>query len=153
MQRIAIALLVGILTAGAGAARAQTAPDSASDSAAIRQAALDYIEGYYGGDAARMERALHPELAKRIVRADSTGAEWISSMGASQLIAGTRAGYGREIPAAEQKSAVTILDVFRNTASAKIDAGSWIDYLHLARVNGSWVIVNVLWEMVPREAP
>jgi hypothetical protein len=48
---------------------------------------------------------------------------------------------------------VSILDIFRNAASAKIDAGPWIDYLHLARVNGSWVIVNVLWETLPREAP
>lgn len=153
MQRIAIAVVLGLLVPGAGAARAQTAVDSASDTAAIRQAALDYIEGWYGGDAARMERALHPELAKRIVRADSTGGDWISSMGASQLIAGSRAGFGREVPAAERKTLVTILDVFGNTASAKIDAGAWIDYLHLARVNGRWVIVNVLWEMVPGGAP
>lgn len=153
MQRIAIAVVLGLLVPGAGAARAQTAVDSASNSAAIRQAALDYIEGWYGGDAARMERALHPELAKRIVRADSTGGDWISSMGASQLIAGSRAGFGQEVPAAERKTLVTILDVFGNTASAKIDAGAWIDYLHLARVNGRWVIVNVLWEMVPGGAP
>ncbi len=153
MQRIAIAVVLGLLVPGAGAARAQTAVDSASDTAAIRQAALDYIEGWYGGDAARMERALHPELAKRIVRADSTGGDWISSMGASQLIAGSRAGFGQEVPAAERKTLVTILDVFGNTASAKIDAGAWIDYLHLARVNGRWVIVNVLWEMVPGGAP
>jgi hypothetical protein len=153
VQRIAIALVIGLLVPGAGAARAQTPVDSASDSAAIRQAALDYIEGWYGGDAARMERALHPELAKRIVRADSTGGDWISSMGASQLVAGSRAGFGREVPPAERKTLVTILDVFGNTASAKIDAGPWIDYLHLARVNGSWVIVNVLWEMVPGAAP
>ena len=153
MQRIAIAVVIGLLVPGAGAARAQTPVDSASDSAAIRQAALDYIEGWYGGDGARMERALHPELAKRIVRADSTGGDWISSMGASQLVAGSRAGFGREVPPAERKTLVTILDVFGNTASAKIDAGPWIDYLHLARVNGSWVIVNVLWEMVPGAAP
>ena len=153
MQRIAIAVVIGLLFPGAGAARAQTPVDSASDSAAIRQAALDYIEGWYGGDAARMERALHPELAKRIVRADSTGGDWIASMGASQLVAGSRAGFGREVPPAERKTLVTILDVFGNTASAKIDAGPWIDYLHLARVNGSWVIVNVLWEMVPGAAP
>ena len=31
---------------------------SAADSSGIRQAALDYIEGYYEGDGARMERAL-----------------------------------------------------------------------------------------------
>lgn len=153
MQRTAIAVVIGLLIGGAGAARAQTAADSASDSAAIRQAALDYIEGWYAGDAARMERALHPELAKRIVRADSAGGDWISSMGASQLVAGTHAGFGREVPAAERKTLVTILDLFRNTASAKIDAGPWIDYLHLARVNGRWVIVNVLWEMLPQEAP
>ena len=153
MQRIAIAAVIGLLVLGAGAARAQTAPNSAADSAAIRQAALDYIEGYYGGDAARMDRALHPELAKRIVRADSTGGSFISTMGASQLVAGTRAGHGREVPTAEQKADVTILDVFQNAASAKIDAGPWIDYLHLARVNGSWVIVNVLWEMLPPQAP
>ena len=71
-------------------------------------------------------------------------------MGASQLVAATRAGFGHEIPAAQRKTEVTILDVFSNAASAKIDAGPWIDYLHLARVNGRWVIVNVLWEMLPR---
>ncbi|HEX6315687.1 MAG TPA: nuclear transport factor 2 family protein, partial [Gemmatimonadaceae bacterium] len=38
---------------------------TAADSAAIRAAALDYIEGWYEGNAERMERALHPELAKR----------------------------------------------------------------------------------------
>ena len=46
----------------------QAHAQSPADSAGIRQAALDYIEGYYEGDGARMERALHPELAKRIVR-------------------------------------------------------------------------------------
>jgi hypothetical protein len=153
VQRIAIALVMGFVAVGAGAGRAsaQSAPpDSASDSMAIRQAALDYIEGWYQGDASRMERALHPELVKRIVRADSSGGDWISSMGASQLIAGTRGGFGREVPAEQQKTDVTILDVFQNSASARIDAGQWIDYLHLARVNGRWVIVNVLWEMLPQ---
>lgn len=153
MQRIAIAVAVGLLAFGTGVSRAQTASESAADSEAIRQAALDYIEGWYEGDPGRMERALHPELVKRIVHADSTGAGWISSMGASQLIAGTRAAYGREIPASARKTEVTILDVYQNAASAKIDAGPWIDYLHLARVNGRWVIVNVLWEMLPREDP
>lgn len=147
MHRIPILILLGLLAWSPVTAGAQTA----ADSLAIRQAALDYIEGWYQGDGARMERALHPELVKRIVRADSAGGDWISSMGASQLIAGTRGGFGREVPSAQQKTEVTILDVFRNAASARIDAGPWIDYLHLARVNGRWVIVNVLWEMLPLE--
>jgi len=74
VQRIAIGVMLVILVLAPGPAGAQTAADSSTDSAAIRQAALDYIEGWYGGDAGRMERALHPELVKRIIRADSTGA-------------------------------------------------------------------------------
>ena len=40
---------------------------TAADSAAIRATALDYIEGWYSNDASRMERALHPKLAKRMM--------------------------------------------------------------------------------------
>ncbi len=36
---------------------------------AIVQAALDYFEGWFDGDATRMERALHPDLAKRLLAA------------------------------------------------------------------------------------
>ena len=39
----------------------------AADTAAIRATALDYAEGWYEGNPARMARALHPELVKRIV--------------------------------------------------------------------------------------
>lgn len=128
-------------------ARAQTAADSAG----IRQAALDYIEGYYEADGARMERALHPELAKRIVRTNETGQQRLDQMGALTLVMGTRAGGGSRTPAAERHKDVTILDIYQNAASAKIYASSWVDYLHLAKWQGRWVIVNVLWELHPRK--
>lgn len=123
---------------------------SAADSAGIRQAALDYIEGWYAGDGARMERALHPELAKRIVRTNDAGQSRLDQMSAFTLIMGTRAGGGTQTPAAERRKDVTILDIYRGAASAKINASSWVDYLHLAKFNGRWVIVNVLWELHPR---
>jgi len=147
------------------AARAQTAAlkdslavalkDSlaVADSSGIRQAALDYIEGYYEGDGARMERALHPELAKRIVRTNEQGRSQLGQMSAMSLVLGTRAGGGKDIPAAERRKDVTILDIYQNAASAKIYASGWVDYLHLAKWNGRWVIVNVLWELHPRRAP
>jgi len=34
------------------------------DEAAIRGVVCDYVDGWFDGDAARMERALHPELVK-----------------------------------------------------------------------------------------
>jgi hypothetical protein len=128
------------------ALRAQTAADSAG----IRAAALDYIEGWYAGDAARMERALHPELAKRIVRTDAGGRSNLGQMSALTLIGGVRAGGGTQTPAERQRKEVTILDIYGGSASAKLMASDWIDYLHLARWNGRWVIVNVLWELYPR---
>ena len=36
-----------------------------TDAEAIVDTVLDYFEGWFDGDRARMERALHPELAKR----------------------------------------------------------------------------------------
>ena len=129
------------------------AAQSAADSAGIRAAALDYIQGYYEGDGARMERALHPELAKRIVRVDPNGRYQLGQMGAMTLVQGTRAGGGKDIPVAERRSDVTVFDIYQNAASAKIYASGWVDYLHLAKWNGRWVIVNVLWELHPRRAP
>ena len=121
-----------------------------SDSAAIRQTALDYIQGWYEGDGARMERALHPELAKRIVRADTLGNFRIDQQSAMTLVHGTRAGYGKTTPQADRHDDVRILDIYRNAASARINASYWIDYLQLAKWHGRWVIVNVLWEMKPK---
>jgi putative lumazine-binding protein len=139
-----------VVVAAARAAAGQTAPNPAADSAGIRQAALDYIDGYYEGNGERMERALHPELAKRIVRTDpKTGRSSFGSMSALTLINGTKAGGGRNTPEAQRRHEVRILDIFEGAAVARIDASNWVDYLQLARWNGRWVIVNVLWELRP----
>lgn len=129
--------------------QAQTTPDAEL----IKQTALDYIEGWYEGNAERMERALHPELAKRIVRTDPKGRSSLGAMGAMQLVQYTRSEGGKNTPKDKQQKDVTVLDIFGGAASAKIVASEWIDYLHLAKFNGRWVIVNVLWEMKPKEAP
>ena len=126
---------------------------AAADSAGIRQAALDYIDGYYTGDGARMERAVHPELAKRIVRTNEQGRSQLGQMSAMTLVMATRAGGGKDTPMAERKDDVTILDIYQNAASAKVYASGWVDYLHLAKWNGRWVIVNVLWELHPQKSP
>lgn len=122
-----------------------------ANEAAIKQAALDYIEGWYEGNAERMERALHPELAKRIVRSNPQGNSRLDQMGAMTLVQGTKRGGGKNTPKEKQLKEVTILDVYENAASVKIVASDWIDYLHMAKFNGQWVIVNVLWELKPQK--
>ncbi|HET6890912.1 MAG TPA: nuclear transport factor 2 family protein, partial [Pyrinomonadaceae bacterium] len=108
-------------------------------------------EGWYEGNAERMEKALHPELAKRIVRTNPEGRSRLDQMGAMTLVQYTRRGGGKETPKEKQQKDVTILDVFENAASVKVVANDWIDYLHVAKSNGQWVIVNVLWELKPQK--
>jgi hypothetical protein len=135
-------------------AAAPAAAQTAADSTAIRTAALDYVEGWYEGSAERMSRALHPELVKRIVVADTaTGKSVLQNMGASALVNSTRHGFGKSTPRERQQKEVTILDIFANAASAKAVMADWIDYMQLAKVDGRWVIVNVLWERKPGETP
>lgn len=142
----AACLVVLALAAAPSGARAQ----ASADSAAIRAAALDYVEGWYEGNAERMTRALHPELVKRIVVSDTaTGKSVLQNMGASALVNGTRHGYGKSTPKDKQQKEVRVLDIFGNAASARATMADWIDYMQLARVDGRWVIVNVLWERKP----
>lgn len=151
---ITILALTALATANlyrSQAARLQTASTTKqSEADAIRQTALDYIEGWYDGNAERMERALHPELAKRIVQTNAAnGRSSLGQQSAMTLVQNTRSRASRATPKDQQQKEVTILDVFEGAASAKIVASDWIDYLHLAKFNGRWVIVNVLWEMKP----
>ena len=139
-------LALGLLAAAP--VQAQTA----SEAAAIRATALDYAEGWYAGDGDRMGRALHPELVKRILVSDTaTGRSFVQTMGASALVNGTQHGYGKSTPADRQQKDVTVLDVFGNAAIAKVVMADWIDYLQLVRVEGRWLIVNVLWERKPEK--
>jgi hypothetical protein len=144
-MRLPILAACGTLLLVTPPARAQ----AAADSAAIRATALDYIEGWFQGNGERMERALHTHLAKRRVATDSTGRSRLIEMTALELVQGTRAAYGTELPAAERRSDVTILDIYGNAASVRVNAGPWVDYMHVAKWSGRWVIVNVLWENRP----
>ena len=118
------------------------------DSAAIRAAVLDYVDGWYSGDATRMERAVHSDLAKRIWRPDpERGANRMENQTAMTLVQGTRRGWGTETPEPLRRREIEILEIFGNAASARARMTDWIDLMHLARVNGEWKIVNVLWEL------
>jgi hypothetical protein len=94
-----------------------------------------------------MERALHPDLAKRLVYTEN-GQSRLHQQSAMTLVQGTRAGYGKSTPEDRRRNEVDILDIY-SVASVRVDATDWIDYLHVARWNGEWKIVNVLWELRP----
>jgi len=150
-MKTTIRLLAVMAATLATAASAQFSAEMNADYAAIRQTALDYIEGWYTGDAERMERALHPDLAKRLVYFDSqAGGSGLNHQSALTLVQNTRFQAARPTPEAQRQQDVAILDKFENAASVRIVASDWVDYLHIVRWNGEWKIINVLWELKPQ---
>lgn len=138
---VMIVLLAGSLLAG----------DHEKDKEAIKQTALNYIEGWYSGDAARMDKALYTDLAKRGVFVNPKNGETkISPVTAEALVKYTKKGAGKK-PKEQWGIEVTILDIYKNTASIKIVSVDFIDYAHLARINGEWKLMNVAWEPVKKK--
>jgi hypothetical protein len=134
-------VLLAVLLAACGPSVAPATPFkiSETDLAAIRQTASDYIDGWYTGNAERMERSLYDQLAKRWITSDQvdTTTKW-------QMIDMTEAGGGKNY-AGDKSSTVTILDVYDNIAMVKTISAEYIDYLQMGKVNGKWIIINVLW--------
>lgn len=115
------------------------------DETKIRAAALDYINGVLEADPARMERCLHPELAKRAYIPGIDGKPQFSHMSALNLI--RDATTWKVVP--NRHAEVVILDRYEGAASVRTTFDDWIDYLHIVKVGDEWKIINVLWELTP----
>ncbi|MEZ0611685.1 nuclear transport factor 2 family protein [Fibrella sp. WM1] len=118
------------------------------DSVAIKQAALDYIESQHTPNPAQMERALHPRMVKRTFWKDkATTKDYVreTSTESMVLLAESYNKKGDQFPATPKKE-VKFLDISDRTASVKLIADEWIDYMHLVKLNGAWKIINVLWQ-------
>lgn len=141
------AILLG-LSGLAAPARGQ----NADDQAAIKQTALDYLEGWYECNPERMERAVHPDLAKRILSNNpQTGKDRLDEMSALKLVQVTRGECGgKKTPKESQQKDITIFDVYEDMASVRVVFTGWVDYVHMTKFNGRWVIVNVLWHLKPK---
>jgi len=124
---------------------------SDADRDAIKRTALNYAEGWYEGNSDKMESALSPDLAKRIARTNPQGQSSLGQMTAMALVQGTRSGSGKSTPKEEQQKDVTILDMLGGAATVKLEMRDWVDYMHIGKMNGKWVIINVLWEMKPKK--
>jgi hypothetical protein len=116
----------------------------AEKEAAIK-CALDYSDGAYSGDAARMERAIHPDLNKLIFRRLPSKA-WVSSYSTySLLIELVRAGAITTLPPEKRLTDASVLEITDDVACLRVKTAMWCDYLQMIKVSGQWKIINVLW--------
>ena len=115
------------------------------DVAAVESVAADYIEGWYTGDASRMDRALHDDLAKRIMVVDEeSGSESFRTVTKQRMLEMTESGGGEQ---ANPQFEVFVDDISGDIASAHTVSPEYVDYLQLVRTTNGWKIANVLFRM------
>lgn len=124
------------------------------DEAAVRQAVLDYVEGVYNVDPSRIERSVHPKLAKIGFYRSATDPAYRAGNGMTYdgliEVAKTWNKSGKLRKDAPKE--ITLFEVLDQVASAKLVAEWGIDYFHLAKFDGKWLIVNVIWQSPPKAA-
>lgn len=114
---------------------------------AIEEKALEYMQAWYQGDSELMSKAIHPQMAKKVVFDTGHKNGAIAYLSARDLLTQTKRKRPESFDAQNLKKYITILDVYYNTATVKAESPNWVDYLHLAKISGEWKIVNILWEL------
>jgi len=116
-----------------------------NDSIQIKQAALDYIEGWFYKDAARVDKAVHFEFVKRsIFSGDSI--DYLRTINKSRMDYITLFHEDRDYNLSTE---VFILDAMSTVANVKLVFNECIEYLHVAKLNDKWKIVNNLFTVNP----
>jgi hypothetical protein len=126
---------------------------SQEDTLAIKNATLNYIEGWATGNVERIQESVSPELSKRRVAA-AGNLVYVQDMSQSLLCAaamGNAKGVRMQdlTPDKSLAPVIKILDIDGNNASVKTWNAKYgfFDYIHLSKAGGKWMIVNVLWDM------
>jgi hypothetical protein len=119
------------------------------DTELIKAACVDYVEGFFTQDSARLRRSMHPDLIKRIID-NRSGKSSLQTIGLQELISYLQPQYKSPDPKPSEPftADVTIYDVRDGIALAKITTNkmpSFFDYAQLGKINGRWMIINVLW--------
>jgi len=129
-----------------------TATPSDADKDAAKKAGLEYIEGFYEGDDAKLKNVFKPTMYKwgysfdRKTKKYKKGKQMTYAK-AFEFAKGVRAGEWKPKPGAIKK--VEVLDVMNHIAAIKVTAVWGIDYILLSREGDKWMIDQVLWSGIP----
>ena len=115
----------------------------------VERACMDYIEGFYEGDTAKLIRSLKPTLYKFGYWKNKTtnNYEPDDHMTFTQALNfAKRVMEKKTFPKPGTPKKVEVLDIMNTIASAKVTAWWGIDYILLSKQDGQWMIEQVLWE-------
>ena len=114
---------------------------------AVRQAALDYVQALYRVDSTRIVRSVHPDLVKYGYYSHDSAYRGTPMTYAErkQLTMNWNKDQQRVGPDRATKD-IVVLDMLDKTASTKVVARWGVAYMHLAKVNGRWMIRQIPWQ-------
>ena len=134
-------LIIAIMMFGFTAASQSATPEE--DNLAVENAIRDYIEGWYKGDMARIDRSLHDDLVKRIPQKDNSGPHVSLRMVPKSVMVDLTGKGGGEDPDAEYQIFVDHIE--KDIATGRVLSPEYLDYLQLAKTHDGWQIVNILF--------
>ncbi|MBE0600088.1 MAG: nuclear transport factor 2 family protein [Burkholderiaceae bacterium] len=138
-----------ILAAMALAAAGSAVAGSNDDAQGIEQAVQDYVSALYDMKPELLDGSVSPRLQKLgyMPAQDGSGlAEGWMTFAELKELCGHLNKDGMFDPETSPRK-VTILDHTGMIANVKLEAAWGIDYIHLTKFSGSWMIMNVIWEM------
>lgn len=125
------------------------AAQAPADREAVRQAALDYVEGIYSVQPERIERSVHPSLVKRGFYKKDASAPYAEMPMTYEQLVKLAASWNKDGKRDTSIKEVAVLDVLDQTAVAKVTASWGIDHMLLGKYDGRWKIVQILWQSHP----
>ncbi len=150
-----LALQAQSIVAVANKAQDKVMTTEKDDITLIEEAITDYVMGLYKVDTTLIYRSVHPDLKKRgfWLPADSKEFKGPYEMSFQQLV-DLAASWNAKGNQANDDSpmVIKVLDVLDKTASARVNAVWGVDFFHLAKIDGKWLIMNVLWQSYPMKA-
>ena len=123
----------------------------ADEKAAIEKAIMNYVNAFYEADTTKAYESIAKDLAKRGYYTTKEGTVAEAKMSFEQLVKLAQRWKASQNITAETPKKITVFDVLDKIASAKVEAKWGIDYFHLAKVNNTWTIINVLWQDYPKK--
>lgn len=119
------------------------------DRMGVERAAMDYLEGFYEGSEEKIRRGVHPDVLKFGFSRRDDGYERVPMSFQGMIDFANNVRDTERFPAADAPKRVELLDVLDQTAVAKVYAWWGSDYLSMAKYDGEWKIVQVLWQSPP----
>jgi hypothetical protein len=144
---------------------------NSEDTTAITKTILDYYEGWYSGDANRFAGSIDSNYLNRRINIipidnisissnslNSTETKYLNiqnnepsierstiDVDKNEMVKYAKLGGGKNRPKNDIKMKIEILDVSDNIASVKM-VSEYIDYMHLIKKDGKWLILTGLYD-------